>query len=241
MTDVPPVQPAQPPRRSRRWLIIALVGAVAIAAVSYLCSPPSGLDEDADAGAPAGRVVYRVKHKPEPPKLGIEYHFDRNAIVDSRVLGPQILGLAASGNLVTFDAESFKLRQEKILRRRCTCLGPADKTHVLAGISNGSIIRVSGSDLAIVEVADVPGVPRWIGKHAKDGALVIAFQPEDVADGNVLVRDDGSGRTYDVGRQGVRPRRCDGHAQRDHVERRVAWAARLRRAIRRSNLGLRRG
>jgi hypothetical protein len=175
------------------------VGAVAIAAVSYLCSPPSGLDEDADAGAPAGRVVYRVKHKPEPPKLGIEYHFDRNAIVDSRVLGPQILGLAASGNLVTFDAESFKLRQEKILRRRCTCLGPADKTHVLAGISNGSIIRVSGSDLAIVEVADVPGVPRWIGKHAKDGALVIAFQPEDVADGNVLVRDDGSGRTYDVG------------------------------------------
>ena len=199
MTDVPPAQPAKPPRRSRRWLIIALVGAVAIAAVSYVCSPLSGVDEGEDADAHARHVVYRVKHKPEPPTLGIEYHFDRNAIVDSRVLGPRILGLAASGNFVTFDAESFKLRQEKILRRRSTCLGPADKTHVLAGISNGSIIRVAAIDLAIEEVADVPGVPRWIGKHAKDGALVIAFQPEGAADGNVLVRDDGAGRTYDVG------------------------------------------
>ena len=202
MTDVPPGQPAKPPRRSRRWLILALAGAVAIATVSYVFSPPSDTEEDADAGMHDRHVVYHVKHRPEPPKLGIEYHFDRNAIVDSRVLGPQIIGLAASGNLLTFDVESFKLRQEKILRRRSTCLGPADKTHVLAGISNGSIVRVAASNLAIEEVADVPGVPRWIGKHAKDGALVIAFQPGDASDGKVLVRDDGSGRTYDLG---IRP------------------------------------
>jgi hypothetical protein len=203
MTDVPPDQPAKPPRRSRRWLIIALVGAVAIAVVSFVFSPPSGVDEDADAGEHAGRVVYRIKHKPEILKLGIEYHFDRNAIMDSRVLGAQILGLAASGNLVTFSTESFKLRQEKVLRRRSTCLGPtlgpADKTHVLAGISNGSIVRVAASDLAIEQVADVPGVPLWIGKRVKDGALVIAFRPEAEPDGNVLVRDDSVGRTYDVG------------------------------------------
>ena len=199
MTDVPPAQPAKPPRRSRRWLIIALVGAVAIAVVSFVFSPPAGVDEDADSGEHARRVVYRIKHKPEPPKLGIEYHFDRNALVDSRVLGAQIIGLAASGNLVTFATESFKLRQEKVLRRRSTCLGPADKTHVLAGISNGSIIRVAASDLAIEQVAEVPGVPRWIGKRAKDGALVVAFEPEAGSEGNVLVRDDGVGRTYDVG------------------------------------------
>ncbi|HEX7507948.1 MAG TPA: hypothetical protein VF550_14315 [Polyangia bacterium] len=203
MSDVPPAQPAKPPNRSKRWLIIALVGAVAIAAVSFVFSPPSGLEDEADDGGHPRRVVYRVKHKPEPPRLGIEYHFDRNAIVDSRLVGSQILGLAASGNLVTFDAESFKARMEKVLRRRATCLGPADKTHVLVGISNGSIVRVAASDLAIEEVTDVPGQPRWIGKRAKDGALIIAFQPEAEPEGRAVVRDEGVGRTYEVGSRPV--------------------------------------
>jgi hypothetical protein len=175
------------------------VGAVAIAVVSFVFSPQSGLDDEADEVGPSRHVVFHIKHKPEPPKLDIEYHFDRNAIVDSRLLGTQIVGLAASGNFVTFDAESFKARQEKVLRRRATCLGPADKTHVLACISNGSIVRVAASDLAIEEVTDVPGWPRWIGKRAKGGSLVIAYQPEPGAEATVLVRDDGAGRTYDVG------------------------------------------
>ena len=203
MSDVPPDQQAKPPRRSKRWLIIALVGAVAIAVVSFVFAPPSGLEDEAEEGEHPRRVTFKIKHKPAPPRLGIEYHFDRNAIVDSRLLGSEIFGLAASGNLVTFDAESFKVRHEKVLRRRSTCLGPADKTHVLAGISNGSIVRIAGSDLGIEEVADVPGQPRWIGKRIKSGALVIAFQPEAEPNGNVLVRDDGLGRTYEVGSRPV--------------------------------------
>ena len=199
MSDAPPGPPAKPPRRSRRALIIALVGAVAIAVVSFVVSPQSELDDEVEAGRPPRRLVSHVKRKPEPPKLGIEYHFDRNAIVDSRLLGKELVGLTASGNFVTFDAETFKDRKEKVLRRRATCLGPADKTHVLACISNGSIVRVAASDLAIEEVTDVPGRPRWIGKRAKGEALVIAYQPGVGADDNVLVRDDGIGHTYDVG------------------------------------------
>ena len=202
-SDQPAKAPAKAPRRSRRWLIIALVGAVAIAAVSYLTSPPSGMDDDADAAGRSRRVVFHIKHTPALPKLGIEYHFDRNAVVDSRLIGAQIVALVASGNFVIFDSDSFKVRREKVLRRRSTCLGPADKTHVLAGISNGSIVRVSAADLSIEEVTDVPGVPRWIGQRAKDGAPVVAYQPELGPDGNVLVRDDGLGRTYDVGRRPV--------------------------------------
>jgi hypothetical protein len=199
MSDAPPGPPAKPPRRSRRALVIALAGSIAIAVVSFVFSPESGLDDEAAESGHPQRLVSHVKRKPEPPKLGIEYHFDRNAIVDSRLLGSQILALAASGNLVTFDAESFKERNEKVLRRRATCLGPADKTHVLAGISNGSIVRVGASDLAIEEVTDVPGRPRWIGRRAQGGALVIAYQPEAGTESSVLVRDDGIGRTYDVG------------------------------------------
>jgi len=207
MSDAPPGPPAKPPRRSRRWLVIALVGSVAIAVVSFVSSPPSELDDEA-AGQSSRYLVSHVKHKPEPPRLGIEYHFDRNAIVDSRLLGEQLMALTASGNLVTFNAESFKKNQEKVLRRRATCLGPADKTHVIAGISNGSIVRVAASDLAIEEIADVPGRPYWIGKRANGGALTIAYQPQAGEAGaagevrsndHVLLRDDGAGRTYDVG------------------------------------------
>jgi hypothetical protein len=206
MSDSPPSSPVPPPRRSRRWLVIALVGAVAIAVVSFVFSPQAGPDEDAAESGQPRRLIYHVKRKPEPPKLGIEYHFDRNAIVDSRMLGAQILGLTASGNLVAFDAETFKARKEKVLSRRSTCLGPADDTHVLAGISNGSIVRVAAGDLSIEEIADVPGLPRWIGKHANGDALAIAYQPAAGAAGSddgVLLRDDGTGRVYELGSQPV--------------------------------------
>jgi hypothetical protein len=203
MSDAPPDPPVPPPRRSRRSLVIALVGAVVIAVVSFVFSPQSGPDEDATEGGHPRRLIFHVKHKPEPPRLGIEYHFDRNAIVDSRLVGAQILGLAASGNLVTFDAETFKERNEKVLSRRSTCLGPADRIRVLAGISNGSIVSVAASDLSIEEVAEVPGRPYWIGKHAKGDALVIAYQPEAGSEGRVLVRADGIGHVYEVGSQPV--------------------------------------
>ena len=200
MSRVPPDQVAKPHRRRKRWLILALVGAVAIAVVFI---QPAGQEDESEKAPHSRHVVFPVKHKPEPPKLGIEYHFDRNAIVDSRLLGAQIVGLTASGNLVAFDAESFAVRREQVMRRRATCLGPADKTHVLAGIANGSIVRVAVGDLAIEEVTDIPGSPRWIGKRGKDGALVIAYQPEARPEADVFIRDDGQSRTYNIGSTSV--------------------------------------
>jgi hypothetical protein len=178
-----------------------LAGAILIAGAALFLLRPFGSDDsDAESGegSKPSHIVFHIKHKSEPPKLGIEYHFDGNAVVDSRAVGARLLALSASGHFLGFDRETFAVRNQKILRRRATCLGPADKTHVLAGISNGAIVRVAVEDLSLEQVADVPGVPRWIGKRSKDGALVVAYQASQSAE-NVLVKDEGQGRTYEVG------------------------------------------
>jgi hypothetical protein len=201
MSDPSPAQPLPSPRRRKRWLFLALGGAILIATVAFLTAKTAN-DDEADASPESAPIVYPIKHKPAPPTLGIEYHYDRNAIVDSRAFDKRIVGLTASGNLLAFDSDSFALRQEMVLHRRATCLGPADATHLFAGIFNGSIVRVSASNLALEHVADVPGVPLWIGRRAQAGALVVAYQTEPGPGESVLVRlvqDEGQGHTYDVG------------------------------------------
>lgn len=198
-TQGPSPSPSVKPGRSRkRWLVYALALAVVLAGVAFFLLRRSAESDEADEAVPK-QVVYKIKRKPEPPKLGIEYHFDRNAIVDSRLVGNQLLELTTSGNLLTLDAETFAARKERVLRRRATCLGPAAESYVLAGISNGALVRVSVQDLAVERVGQVPGIPRWIGVRSKDGAFVTAYQPERRVDSPVLVIDEGQGRTYDVG------------------------------------------
>ena len=205
MVDVPEGPAPQPPRRRKRALLLALAGAVLIAGVAALVWRPADSDDSnggSDDPDKPHQVVFHVKHKPEPPKLGIEYHFDENAIVDSRVVGSRLLALSASGHLLVFDRETFAVRNQNVLRRRGTCLGPSERTHMLAGISNGVIVRVAAEDLSLEQVAAVPGIPRWIGKRSKDGALVIAYQTSQSAE-SVLLKDEGQGRTYDVGARPV--------------------------------------
>ncbi len=184
----------------KRWWAYAVALALVLALAGFLLLRGSEPDE-ADEATPQ-QAVYKIKRKVEPPRLDIEYHFDRNAIADSRIVGKQLLALTTSGNLLTLDAETFAARNERVLRRRATCLGPADETHVLAGIANGVLVRVSVKDLSIERVGQVPGIPRWIGVRATDGGFVTAYQPERRVDSRVLVADEGHGRTFDAG---VRP------------------------------------
>jgi len=200
MTEAPKgLSPSAKSGRSRkRWLVYALAGSVAFSAAGYLFLRHSAESDEPEAEPPA-QTVYRIKRKPEPLKLGVEYHFDRNSVADSRLIGNQLIELTTSGNLVTLDAETFAARKERVLRRRATCLGPADQTHVFAGISSGAIVRVAAQDLAIERVGQVPGIPRWIGIRSKDGGFVTAYQSERRIDSPLLVADEGQGRTYDVG------------------------------------------
>lgn len=190
-------QPQPPRKRSRRLLVLLLSGATAITATALFTSQ-TGNDDEAVSASPPAEVVYHIKRKPPSPALRLEYHFDRNAVADSRMLGQRIVGLVDSGNLLAFDKDTFALRRERILRRRATCLGPNDGNHLFVGIANGTIVRVGGDDLAFAHVTSVPGTPVWIGKRER--ALVIAYKPEPGPEANVLVRDDGeNGRTYEVG------------------------------------------
>lgn len=205
MTDEPnvpsPSAKSGGSRKRRLVLVLAAAGAAALAGAGYHFLHQS--DESSEpAEGQSTQVVYPIKRRPEPLKLGVEYHFDRNAVADSRVVGEQLVELTTSGNLLTLDAETFAARKERVLRRRATCLGPGDQTHVLAGISNGALVRVSAQDLAIERVGQVPGIPRWIGIRAKDGGFVTAYQAEPRPNSRLLVLDEGQGRTYDVG---VRP------------------------------------
>jgi hypothetical protein len=193
--------PGSDRRRRRRLLLLVAVGGAVVGGGSgaYFLHHGSEGDDDASQGSQRGQVVYPVKHKPTAPTLGIEYHFDRNALVDSRLAGSLLVGLTASGNLVTFDAESFAVRGQKVPHRRATCLGPSDASHVLVGISNGTVVRMAVDGLKFEQAATVPGVPYWLGKRRSDGALVVAYRSPSDLDGRISIELTGGRKVYTTG------------------------------------------
>ncbi len=192
-----PVPRVAAARRGRRYVLASLV---MVTGIGLFLGQFFGWFGDSEGSRELRRVVFPLKKRPQPARLAIEYHYDRNAMVDSRLVGSSILGLAAAGNLVVFDAESFALRGEKVLSRRATCLGPVEEGHALVGIANGTIVRVAIDGLGFELVGEVPGVPRWIGKPGKHGGLLVAHQVD--ASGNVRLQDLSSKRGHALG---VRP------------------------------------
>lgn len=200
-------------RRGRRWLSYGVIGVAALSAgylfwgrvrthADHLENPerawqpehpePSGPPDSVPAAPPTAE-------KGSSPGLGVEYHFDRNAIADSRLVDGRLLALTTSGNLLTLDAASFALRGERVLRRRATCLGPADATSVLVGLANGAVVRVSARDLTTTRAGQVPGTPRWLGRSPVDGHLLVAYQPEGRPDSGLVLVQQPAGQSFDLG------------------------------------------
>lgn len=192
MADAPADPTAKPRRMPRRRLLLLVGGGVLVVGAVLAFMPPFAFLLSHDEPAPAPVAVAPIV-KREPATLGIEYHFDRNALVDTRVVGEDIVALSAAGNLIVFDGESFRVRREKVLHRRGTCLGPVEGTSVLVGLANGAVVRVAIADLSVRSAADVPGRPRWIGKK-RDGAVLVAY--ESAFDGKLVLRDETVAQTF---------------------------------------------
>ena len=196
--------------RGRRRLFYGVIGAAALNAgylfwggvrthTAHLENPERARQPEQSEQPDSAPAAPPTAEKASLPGLGVEYHFDRNAIADSRMVDGRLLALTTSGNLLTLDAASFALRGERVLRRRATCLGPADATSVLVGLANGAVVSVSARDLATTRAGPVPGTPRWLGRSPVDGQLLVAYQPEGRPDSGVVLVQQPGGQSFELG------------------------------------------
>ncbi len=84
------------------------------------------------------------------------YHYDRNALRDSRLAGDALIALTRSGNLLRFDAKTFTLAREWFGPVPATCLGRGEDDAVLVGFEDGRVCRVDPATLALTEVVKLP-------------------------------------------------------------------------------------
>jgi hypothetical protein len=138
------------------------------------------------------------------------YHYNRNALRDSRLVGDAIIALTESGNLLRLDLATLKLTREWFGAVRAVCLGRGELGAVLAGFEDGRVCRVDAASLALTEVVRLSGKPRWVeavaddaGPSAKTRLVAVVEQTRPVERNGrqfqaaiEVVQDLGSGKTY---------------------------------------------
>jgi hypothetical protein len=143
------------------------------------------------APQPAGAVVdgpivgeARVGPAPGLP-VHYEYHYDRNALRDSRRAGAYFVTLTEAGNVLAFTADGLRAVRELVDPVPATSLGQDDGGAALIGYGDGRLVRLDPSTLVPAPVAKLPGAITWIGYRA--GAVVLvrkserAFEVHDLA------------------------------------------------------------
>jgi hypothetical protein len=140
-----------------------------------------------------------------------EYHFDRNALLDSRRAGDALIALTASGNLLRFDPATRKLSREWYGPAMAVCLGRGEGGAVLAGFEDGRVCRIDPATLALAEVARLPGKPLWVGFAEREarGLVVAVEEPRrrvierfgkrlEFMGGQLVVHDLVAGKSYEI-------------------------------------------
>ncbi|HEY7372540.1 MAG TPA: hypothetical protein VIF57_10310 [Polyangia bacterium] len=143
------------------------------------------------APEPAGAVLggpivgdARVGPAPELP-VHYEYHYDRNALRDSRRVGAYFVALTEAGNVLAFTAARLTPVREFVDPAPATSIGQDDGGAALIGYDDGRLVRLDPSTLAPAPVVKLPGAIAWIGYRAGPVLLVKksdrAFEVHDLA------------------------------------------------------------
>ena len=188
--------------RPRVALLVGLAVGALVLAVGAFLMVSQFVESRRQEGV--GGIPGVVARKSGSRTLGIEYHVDRNALLDSLLVGDRLVALGRAGNLLVFDRTSFSLVGERQTPRSFVCIGPGDEKSIHAGMSNGVIVRANLADLSLTQVAEVPGRPEWIGRRkAGAGLLVATSNPSRVSLGSSAgtgfvhkLKDLGNGREY---------------------------------------------
>jgi hypothetical protein len=132
------------------------------------------------------------------------YHYDRNALRDSRHIGDSLVALTRSGNLLRFDAKTLTLTREWFGPVAATCLGRGENDAVLVGFEDGHVCRVNPATLALADVAKLPDRVRWLGLSPR-GIVAVAEPVKWIESYGrrhpfpwSVVHDLASGKTYPI-------------------------------------------
>ena len=76
------------------------------------------------------------------PTFQWTYHFDHNALIDSRLVGAGTIALTEAGNLLRYDLREHRITRERFGPVKATCLGQDPTGAVFAGYDDGRIERL---------------------------------------------------------------------------------------------------
>src|SRR5262245_32545271 len=110
-----------------------------------------------------------------------EYHYDRNAIRDSRRSGDYLVALTEAGNVIWFAGDPLKPVKELIDPVPATALGGGNLSGVQVGYRDGRLLSFDTDHRQQPRVERVGGEILWIGwhnggPHASSGPVVLVKQ-----------------------------------------------------------------
>jgi len=94
-----------------------------------------------------------------------EYHYDRNALRDSRRVGEDFVALTEAGNLLLFTGKSLTPVRERFGPVPVTALGQDGAGGLVVGYADGVVARVDPATLSSVAIARLPGSISWISSR----------------------------------------------------------------------------
>jgi hypothetical protein len=152
---------------------LVLLALTVVGACSRSTRRPQSIPPPADVHAPTTAAA-RPGSTPGTVVRSWEYHYDRNALIASRIVGSKVLAVAEAGHVLRFDAQTLALTGEKLSSRSVVALGPAPDGGSLVGLASGQVARLDPDTLSIDPIATVPGEPMWIGAaHSKRQTIVV--------------------------------------------------------------------